>query len=485
MCAVPTRHAEKWQIKEALCKYLQSAFRTFRTTPLPNRIMKPIFYFLTLIAAAAPLRAAELAAAPAPATNPLKGFLPYAGDYEFPHSMEWFYLPLSALQTDTNRFDWQPLESKLNAIAARGHQAVFRVYLDYPQTPYGVPKFLAQVPKRAYSEHGNGKNPQRTSFSPDYDHPDLRRALKSFIKAWGARYDGDARIGFITVGLLGFWGEWHTYPHSGEGDDFMAAPVVQNEVLDAFATAFSKTKLLLREPKANIGIEKRALGFHDDSFAYQTLGPKAWHLWPRVQNAGLTEIWKTQPIGGEVRPEVQKCLWNADAENCVPQGQEFARCVAVTHASWLLNQGAFGDLNPEQKRRAIAGAQSLGYEFWVRAAHIARRDGRLEVEVSLVNRGVAPFYYDWPLELALVDKNNAITARWTTDWKLSTVLPNAPQTWKFAAAGALPNGNYRLLLRVINPLPNGQTLRFANQTQDQNLRGWLTLAPVVFEEKQG
>ena len=30
-----------------------------------------------------------------------------------------------------------------------------------------------------------------------------------------ARYDGDPRIGFVQLGLLGFWGEWHTYPYDG------------------------------------------------------------------------------------------------------------------------------------------------------------------------------------------------------------------------------------------------------------------------------
>ncbi len=437
-------------------------------------------FLLILLACVAPARAMELVPAPAPADNPLKGFMPYEGEYDFPHSMEWFYLPLKDLQKDYDTFDWQPLETKLNAIAARGHQAVFRVYLDYPQTPYGVPEFLNHVPKRAYTDNGNGENPQRTSFSPDYDHPDLRRALRSFIAAWGARYDGDARIGFITIGLLGFWGEWHTYPHTKAGDDFMASTTVQNEILDSFAAAFHKTKLLLREPKANIAIEKRALGFHDDSFAYQTLDPDDWHFWPKVKKAGLAGIWKTQPIGGEVRPEVQSCMWNMDEKNCVPTGQEFARCVEITHASWMLNQGAFGALDSQQKQRAVAGARSLGYEFRVRSADVEWKNQRLSMEISLLNQGVAPFYYDWPIELALLDTNKRTVERWTTDWKLSSVLPDAPQKWNFTVKTSTPKGNYQLLMRVVNPLPNGKALRFANQSQNQNLEGWLTLMPVVF-----
>ena len=35
-----------------------------------------------------------------PQSNPLKGFIPFAGDYpDFPHSMEWSYFPLNAVMT--------------------------------------------------------------------------------------------------------------------------------------------------------------------------------------------------------------------------------------------------------------------------------------------------------------------------------------------------------------------------------------------------
>src|SRR5689334_9025605 len=72
----------------------------------------------------------QLDYAPAPADNPLEGFLPYAGDYEtFPYSMEWFYLPLRDVMTGPKQFRWDALEAQLDGIASRGHQAVFRFYL--------------------------------------------------------------------------------------------------------------------------------------------------------------------------------------------------------------------------------------------------------------------------------------------------------------------------------------------------------------------
>ena len=82
--------------------------------------------------------------APAPVDNPLKGLVPYVGDVRdrFPHSLEFNYVPLAALVTGYDHYDWQPLENLLNAAAGRGHQAIFRVYLEWPGRKDLIPAFL-------------------------------------------------------------------------------------------------------------------------------------------------------------------------------------------------------------------------------------------------------------------------------------------------------------------------------------------------------
>jgi len=409
--------------------------------------------------------------APASADNPLKGFVPYAhtgGD--FPHSMEWFYLPLKDLQQEEDRFTWEKLDAQLNAIAGRGHQAVFRVYLDYPDTEYGVPAFLAQVAKHAYTDHGNGVH--HTSYSPDYDDPALRRALTHFIAAFGKRYDGDPRIGFLTLGLLGYWGEWHTYPH-----DWFPSLAVQNEVLNAYEKAFHRTKLLMREPKPGTNAAGRALGYHDDSFAYQTLSPPDWHFWGKVQAQGAGEKWKTEAIGGEVRPEVQGCLW--DDVPCPPAGQEFGKCVQTTHVSWLINQGAFTGLKGPQFERAVAAVRQMGYEFFVSQAQVlsTTRSGVLQAALHVKNTGVAPFYYDWKVRVCVLNAHRTLVRTWDTDWKVTHILPAAPDTvWRCAhPLTGLKRGRYILLVQIVNPLAGGQPVRFANATQDRDLSGWLSV----------
>jgi hypothetical protein len=41
--------------------------------------------------------------------------------------------------------------------------------------------------------------------TPDYGHFPLVTALENFVKALGEKYDGDNRIAFLHLGLLGFW----------------------------------------------------------------------------------------------------------------------------------------------------------------------------------------------------------------------------------------------------------------------------------------
>jgi len=412
----------------------------------------------------------------APADNPLKGFMPYQGSYAFAHSMEWFYLPLKDLQTGFDTFNWSALDARLDAIAARGHQAVFRVYLDYPNTEYGVPGFLSGVPKRSYSYSGNGS--KATSYSPDYSNADLQRAVLSFIAALGARYDNDPRVGFITAGLLGFWGEWHTYPQNS----WMATPDFMNQVLDAYERAFPHKLILAREPKTGVAMDRPRLGFHDDSFAYQTLPPTDWHFWPRITAAGLQNSWKARPIGGEVRPEVQGCMWNDTP--CTPAGQGFDLSVTTTHASWMLNHGTVaGALSATQLQRAIAGAQSLGYSLHVPKATLDPL-GTLQAlhgTVSVDNRGVAPFYYPWTVQMAALDAAGNLKT-WSMNWDLRTALPGSPVSWTFYVPNhGLAAGTYTLLMGVANPMTGGRALKFANATQDQHRSGWLSLGSFVVD----
>lgn len=425
-----------------------------------------------------------LAYAPAPPDNPLKGFVPYLrADSTFPHSMEWDYTKLSEVMLGPTNFNWGVFEAKLEAAASRGHQFVARFYLEWPGKTTGVPQYLIAegLALRRWTNTNTQPFPPAADHTPDYEDPRLRAALTNFIHALGRRYDGDARLGFVGLGLLGTWGEWHNHPNN----DWFASKTVQQEVMDAYEAAFKRTRLVARYPAgtndhryADNG--QRAIGYHDDSFAWATVHtgqPKeAWFFETRLRAAAALEKWRTQPIGGEVRPEVWLCLF--DNPSCVPKGQEFDRCLTATHVSWLCNEGVFrGKIQGAARERAIAAVRRMGYEL-----HVARVDlalstagDTLAATLIVTNTGIAPFYYDWPVELAAVNAQKQIVATWQMDWKLTKVIPGeAAPAWSYTATTTLlPPGNYQLFLRVPNPLAKGLPLRFANQTQDRTVPGWL------------
>ena len=434
---------------------------------------------------------------PAVVDNPLKGLVPYKGDVRdrFPHSMEFQYLPLSALVVGKERYDWSPLENLLNEIAGRGHCAVFRVFLEYPGQKNAIPRYLVESGLKVVRWLNTNTQPLPPTEieTPDYSDPRLRDALKSFIAALGSRYDNDPRIGFITAGLLGTWGEWHDYPRN----ELFASLAVQDEVMTAYETAFRKTPILLRYPAGPGGSghapnAARRFGYHDDSFAWATLDTgkpsDSWFYLPALKSAGrdALEKWKRFPIGGEIRPEAWGKVFDTDPGDA--QIQNFRACVAQTHATWLMDSGMFAKRQSDARiQRATAEVQRMGYEFHI--ADVATepiRAGKLPIAVSVENRGVAPFYYDWPIEFALLAEGKKIARVWKGQGKLVGRLPGrASPVWAetLDLSGIVP-GRYRLLVRAVNPLKNGLPLRFANTTQDADLPGWLTLLPDARVDRQ-
>lgn len=454
---------------------------------------------------------------PAPVDNPLKGFLPFYdaseeayftdGDdwrnrpTQLPYSLEFFYLPLGKLMNNLDDFDWSELDKRLAAVASRGNQAVFRVYLDYPNKPSGIPQFLidAGVKTYNYDEYDNGKD--ATSLAPDYNDERLLNALDNFISALGSRYDGDPRIGSLMIGLIGFWGEWHTYPYDDnlKSPNLMPTDANLNRVLIAMDNAFNKTQLVLRNPMDNSTIKTKIfdVGYHDDSFAFQTLPPslggQGWHFWGKVIDSGVTEFWKKNSMGGEMRPEIQLKMWNNDPpkynEPSMPiegaQGEDYYTSLGLTHASWLITQGIFQTpLDSVALARATEGSRSMGYEYYVPTTYLDASDGNLKVAVELENEGVAPFYYNWKVELA-AKTDNGIAKIWNSDWDLKGILPNTNgfdnnQLFEANNNPQLSNGRYQILMRYVNPLEqinaDAKKFHFANAEQDGN--GWLNLGSV-------
>ncbi len=427
----------------------------------------------------------ELAFRSAPIDNPLKGLVPYAGDRRafFPHSMEFSYLSLNELMTGPESFDWTKLENLLNSVAKRGHQTVFRVTVEYPGQPSGIPSYLVKSGLKfiKFPEPGSSDK-TKLSEIPDYKNPDLQAAIVKFIGALGAKYDGDPRIGFITAGLLGYWGEWHNYPQG----ELSPSKELQEKVLLAYEQSFRKTPILLRYPRStsdtnNAGNAHRPFGYHDDSFAWATLDTgkpeESWFFMSGMKQAGQAALdkWKSHPIGGEIRPEAWGIIF--DQSPGKPELQDFDQCVQETHVTWLMDSGMFsGPVLPGRVAAAMSKVGRMGYEYSVLRASGKGANGLLtDISIEIRNSGVAPFYAKWPIEIAQASKDGSTFGTQKLTDSLPRVLPRQTESIKFKLSNPIVLSRGPLLLRVVSPLKGGIPFRFANANQDVDVNSWLTL----------
>ncbi|MCU0317598.1 MAG: DUF4832 domain-containing protein [Fimbriimonadaceae bacterium] len=416
----------------------------------------------------------------APLDNPLKGLVPYEGQgmsngrILFPHSLEFDYFSLNQVLIGEKKLDWGVLDRMLDRVAKRGNQAIFRFTLEYPGKTTGIPNHWIRAGVGTTTWR-SGDSQGSESITPDYSHEILRKEVTWFIAQLGARYDGDPRIGFITAGLLGSWGEWHTWPKQ----ELFASKEVQEEIMAAYRAAFQKTPILFRYPAgpedatyaANVN---RGFGFHDDSFAYATLdtGPD-WHFLAKLRKAGALEAWRTAPIGGEIRPEV----WGAIFDEKLPlDAQPFDECVRETKVTWLMDSGMFdGKASQARIRRASDSVRKLGYEFRVTRWTIG--SGRVSLQVE--NRGVAPFYHPWKIELALIDAKGEVRQVLPLAVSLQKIQPGRETRLTCDHPPVtVEAGSYSLAIRGNNPMPGGKPVGFANLGVGAPTLRWSALGKV-------
>ena len=407
------------------------------------------------------------------AGNPFKGFLTSyqwaTPSNDLSHGLEFSYLPLSEIIQMEGSYNFDTsIEPLLVSSASRGHHMILRIYIDYPSRESGLPDYLQDdVSCYPYSDYGGG-------CAPNYQDPVLQTLILEFIQRFATRYDGDRRIAFIQIGLLGFWGEWHTYPHN----DWFADDAFQQEVIRTFDESFAITPIQLRVPVQDS--PQRAIGFHDDSFAYSTLGDINWFFWPKMIAAQADQRWISHPMGGEVYPELQRILFTPNYVLDTYR-QDIMLAIETTHMSYLVNYQAFNldgvGYRDEQLQLAQQASNAMGYEFTVDTVELTAKNlhnEQIDVQISIMlkNSGVAPFYYPLSLILESIETGES----WSIESELHALLPSEQHTQitfdlEEIHRQVITQG-FRLKLSSEHLLDD-QLIRWANSEQNQ---GALVLA---------
>ncbi len=475
-----------------------------------------------------------------PIVNPYKGFMDYSagedpGSEEFPHSLEFFYIGMDEFYDSTPQSlaieaaDFTALELELSDIASRGRQAVFRIFIDFPEAvpQSGCPMYPDQLAREAAAAvWANFALPEflisTTSitdycnvpedtfgFSPDYTSSALLTEIELLMAAIDAEYDSfpgsgssnDPRIAYIEVGFLGHWGEWHTFLHPS---DPLACGVGQFSVHDAMdrvlnvfdATegSFTKTRVVVSADVLQCQLHfdgngantdgvsfLRSIGIHDDDFAASTVCDPTDGYAARSAFHSLDNDWRSLSIGGEVQPSIQEAIHaDDDALYCAPADPddfdtgELDTAVDTVHASWLLDYSLFEVPGPSTPAMQIVNAQetsrNMGFQLYMSEVALPETLEACEplgLILRIENRGVAPLAYDMPVDLVVLDGATEV-ASYSIDDAVDLRFVDDATPVDFAAEvvhHGLQPGNYDLALRVPNPMVGGLPLLFANVAQ--------------------
>jgi hypothetical protein len=315
--------------------------------------------------------------------NPLKGFvavptwssLPKAEAADMPHSLEFSYLAMNDSMVGNNTFNWSIFNKTITGAASRNNHVIWRVYIDYPGSELRLPKYLVDANVTLYNRTEEGGN---IGYSPNYDDPRVLLAMEQFITAFGKEFDGNKGLAFLQLGLLGKWGEWHTFPQKG-----LISNETQRLVAGWYRKAFTKTPIQVRYPDKMLMVP--GAGLHDDSFAWSTLGASG-ATWPDLQKFNQTLFWKTAVMGGETRPELQRHVFKPDykagyffrdvnSTTNITFKQDFFDCVNTTHATYMLHFRAFNPKREGYDADELATTQrahvTMGYNFQVSNVAVA------------------------------------------------------------------------------------------------------------------
>lgn len=391
--------------------------------------------------------------------NPYMGWAPWAngGPYIQPHRLVYINVSWAKLEPREGFYDFNSLElkNKFEYWSNKGVKIILRINMDYPRSRVhmDIPKWLYDKIK----EDGTWYDiPYGKGFSPDYSNSVLIDYHKKLINALAARYDKNSLIPFIAIGSIGHWGEFHTYKRRNYTIPFPST-LITDQYVTHYINAFNNKYLLMRRP---FQIAKtNEMGLFNDSFGDRN---QTYNYFIDYINNGYIDY-----LTNEYQPQMQNYWINA------PSGGEFAdfpgleyfkeasinqtlMALEDSHVSWLgPSFPGYETIGGTLKDNLNQVLNKMGYRFVVRSVsnnNTIKAGNSLAINLILENKGVAPFYYKWPLEISLSDSKGIIKLKVLTKDDITNWLPGEIKTkLVLNIPKSLAKGKYKLNIAIIDP----------------------------------
>lgn len=404
---------------------------------------------------------------PAAFPNPMKGFR--GGEYG---TLNKVYIKWSDIEKDSTDGVEKLKEYSdkvFKAFPALNQKAIPRVFMAYPYEKQNKDSSLIEVRGGYYTVKYVASYFPKDLKALDYESPAFRERLKKMIIKMAEAWDHDPRVAYVEMGLIGFWGEQHSP---------IPSPEVQQIMGTLFKKYFTHKKIMIRYARDFPNFE---FGYYWDSFA---------HFDESKQYNGMLrkgDYWKRQVIGGETAYDWghYKTQPGASPDSSLLKPVHFnyimdlIRILHANHVGWIAN---YSRKSPEVVKKAEEMQKIFGYRFVLEEAEyskVVKPGGKLNITMKVRNVGSSPMYYNWPIQISLLDKNDkkvmwsgvikdADISQWmpgdqwnTTMQKYEIPAPLNVVKAQLKLPGNLEKGEYILAVSVLDPSCNLPSLRFA------------------------
>ncbi len=410
-------------------------------------------------------------AAEKPVSNPLKGWAPWIDDKEmrYPHTLVYVRMHWSDIEPEEGNYRFEELEKELHMDfwRERNVRFVIRIVCDTPSSEKekNIPQWLYD---KTYGDGTWYSGDYGKGYSPNYANPVFIEEHRQLVEAFAAYYGKDPALGFVQLGSLGHWGEWHV--DSGAGIAPFPKRAIYNQYVQAYLDVFPASKLLVRRP-LDIATEA-GMGMFNDSFGV-TRSHERWLSWiadgytseqSREAISGAPEFWKTAPSAGEFSTNYEKQYYFSDGY------EETLRLLRASHTTFIGPRSGADVYETEVAEQILAMSSELGYCFRLGECRWTKKpwNPHYLLTLSLENIGVAPFYENWPLTVRIINENNETVYEEEHDISLPELLPGQHTVKIVIENQSLATGKYTVEIGIKDPLTGEFGIAFANEAVREN-----------------
>ena len=389
-----------------------------------------------------------------PLRNPLKGFT----NRGFREDNEWAtlvhcYIPWNQMEnheSDDIAKIRKWCDDRWQGVSERNQKVISRVYLHWS---------------------GNRKYWPADMREDDYTSEQFVQRVTRLVRRLGVCWDADPRVAHIEMGIIGKWGEQHSPSPTSE---------IQKVLGKAFAAAFPNKQVLVRHPWKEF--QGYGFGGYWDSWAHASQMDS--HGKDMLEMEGL---WRSSLMGGEVaydwgRYKEQPGESPTDTMSDPVHRNFLIDTIRSLHCTQLRWVADYDQTDPVARTGAEEVQKAFGYRFVLEQVRYPRRIDPGEsfaVTFQVVNTGSAPFYYDWPVELSLLEPDTSRPI-WRGRFESADIRtwmpgdhwdslrkaynqPAVPNTVRgsFTLDRTVAPGQYRLAIAILDPAGDVPSLRMA------------------------